>query len=660
MNEPKRKLAAIMFTDIAGYTGISANDEEGAFALIEKQRKTLKPIVSEFSGEWLKEIGDGLLLCFPSTKDAVNCAIKIQHAVKEIDGLNLRIGIHQGDILQKGGDVFGDDINVASRIEPFSAVGGIAISNKVLSDISSSPEYETKFVSQPTLKGVSQQIKIYCIISHGLPETEITEVTSRLEKDVKKLWFNQKFIFVAIGLLFISVVVIFFYFPKEDKVPSIAILLMENHGNSDDNFWVRGITEDLIIKMAGAGLIRVAPMQEILHIDSDQKLINIAKELRVKHLLTSSLFKKGDSFDLRCQLIEANSGISLYANKWSEPIENSTKIVGNISQNILNILGVSNKRPIKAISGNHEAQKFYYLARDKFYTRKNEEDILEARILVSKAVEGDNNFILARSLLASTYDALHDTLKANTLYRQNYEIAKILNDTIGLTTTLLDIALISPFDKAKDYYQRAISYSKHINNYNLLATTFYQLGRNYYINGLKDEALEYYLISLEYYELIEKKPIGPLKAAGDIYREKGELDKAQKYYRLSLDNAKIKNNHGAIAYNKMQIAAIMIRKHNYNDSNKLLLEAFEFSKNVKDFNMCGHTLGYLINNYIELGDEQKYMHYANEYIALVENNNVEHMKSHCYGHASEAYKANGDKYNYEKYLALMEKYSTRK
>ena len=76
--------------------------------------------------------------------------------------------------------------------------------------------------------------------------------------------------------------------------------------------------------------------------------------------------------------------------------------------------------------------------------------------------------------------------------------------------------------------------------------------------------------------------------------------------------------------------------------------------------MCGHTLGYLINNYIELGDEQKYMYYANDYIALVENNNVEHMKSHCYGHVSEAYKAKGDKYNYEKYLALMEKYSTRK
>jgi class 3 adenylate cyclase len=204
-DKPTRKLAAIMFTDIAGFTELSARDEEGAFALIEKQRKILKPIVSEFGGEWLKEMGDGLLLSFLSSKQAVNCAIKIQHTVKKIDELNLRIGIHQGDILEKAGDVFGDDVNVASRIEPFAAVGGVAISHKIQSDISSSPEFETKFISQPSLKGVRQEVKVYCITSHNLPETEITKVTAKLEKDVKKLWFNQKTIIKIV--FFLSVLV---------------------------------------------------------------------------------------------------------------------------------------------------------------------------------------------------------------------------------------------------------------------------------------------------------------------------------------------------------------------------------------------------------------------------------------------------------------------
>ena len=97
MTDPIRKLAAIMFTDIAGYTALSAKDEEKALELIDKQRELLEPIVTKFNGEWLKEMGDGLLLSFPSSKHAVNCAIKIQQTVKEIEDLNLRIGIHQGD-----------------------------------------------------------------------------------------------------------------------------------------------------------------------------------------------------------------------------------------------------------------------------------------------------------------------------------------------------------------------------------------------------------------------------------------------------------------------------------------------------------------------------------------------------------------------------------
>ena len=105
----ERKLAAIVFTDIAGFTELSAKDEENAFALIETQRNVLKPIVKGHGGQWLKEIGDGLLLSFPSSIQAVNCAIAIQDAVRTIDDLKLRIGVHQGDILQKDDDIFGDE-----------------------------------------------------------------------------------------------------------------------------------------------------------------------------------------------------------------------------------------------------------------------------------------------------------------------------------------------------------------------------------------------------------------------------------------------------------------------------------------------------------------------------------------------------------------------
>ena len=102
MPDPKRKLAAIVFTDIVGFTELSAKNEPAALDLLEKQRTLLKPIVIDNNGEWLKEIGDGLLLSFETTIDAVQCSIAIQNASKGVEGLELRIGVHQGEVVFQG------------------------------------------------------------------------------------------------------------------------------------------------------------------------------------------------------------------------------------------------------------------------------------------------------------------------------------------------------------------------------------------------------------------------------------------------------------------------------------------------------------------------------------------------------------------------------
>ena len=132
----ERKLAAIMFTDIAGFTALSGKDENKALSLLDQQKEVIIPIIDEFNGTLHKEMGDGLLFTFPTVTEAVKCAIKIQEVAKSVDDLNLRIGIHEGEITFKDGDVLGDDVNVASRIEPFAPLGGIAISGKVQQNIS--------------------------------------------------------------------------------------------------------------------------------------------------------------------------------------------------------------------------------------------------------------------------------------------------------------------------------------------------------------------------------------------------------------------------------------------------------------------------------------------------------------------------------------------
>ncbi len=127
----QRKLAAVMFTDIIGYTALMSKDEQKALALLQKNRDLQKSLAKKHNGEFLKEMGDGTLLCFQSALDAVRCAMEIQQSVEDDPDLNLRIGIHLGDIVFKDGDVFGDGVNVASRIERLAESGGICISEQI-------------------------------------------------------------------------------------------------------------------------------------------------------------------------------------------------------------------------------------------------------------------------------------------------------------------------------------------------------------------------------------------------------------------------------------------------------------------------------------------------------------------------------------------------
>ena len=167
-----KKLKAIVFTDIVDFTKISAKDEQNALDIIDKQRNLLKPIVLEHKGEWLKEIGDGLLLSFDSSLDAVQCSIEIQKTLKNIIEFQIRIGVHQGDIFIKDGDVYGDDVNIASRIESFAPIGGITLSDKVKKDIQSVSKIKTDFIGHRKLKGVQQETKISCVTSNDLPKNK--------------------------------------------------------------------------------------------------------------------------------------------------------------------------------------------------------------------------------------------------------------------------------------------------------------------------------------------------------------------------------------------------------------------------------------------------------------------------------------------------------
>jgi len=171
----ERKLAAIMFTDIVGYTALMGKDSAKALDLVKVSKEIQKPVVIKHNGKWLKEMGDGVLVQFTTALDAVNCAIEIQEQARaKFDG-KLRIGIHSGDITIENEDVYGDGVNIASRLESIADPGGIYISESVEKSIRGQTNIQAKYLGEINLKNVDYGVRTYALQGVGLPVPQVKE-----------------------------------------------------------------------------------------------------------------------------------------------------------------------------------------------------------------------------------------------------------------------------------------------------------------------------------------------------------------------------------------------------------------------------------------------------------------------------------------------------
>ena len=159
----ERKLAAIMFTDIVGYTEQMSKDQDVAFALLEEKQSKFKPLIKEHNGSLIKEMGDGTLSQYPSAIDASKCSVELQKLIKDNDKLNVRVGIHLGDTLFKDGDVFGDGVNIAARLESMSPAGGILVSKNVYDELLTRQGFEGVSLGMQSLKGVGRLVEVYAL-----------------------------------------------------------------------------------------------------------------------------------------------------------------------------------------------------------------------------------------------------------------------------------------------------------------------------------------------------------------------------------------------------------------------------------------------------------------------------------------------------------------
>jgi len=173
-----RRLAAIMFTDIVGYTALMGIDEDKALRLLERNRNLHKPIIERNNGTFLKEIGDAILASFQSVYNAVKCAEEIIKTTRNVPDLSLRIGIHEGEVVFKEGDIYGDGVNVASRIQELAIPDSVLISGRAHDEIKNKSEIKVKSLGTFQLRNVSKPMEIYAISNPGLsvPEPEAFQI----------------------------------------------------------------------------------------------------------------------------------------------------------------------------------------------------------------------------------------------------------------------------------------------------------------------------------------------------------------------------------------------------------------------------------------------------------------------------------------------------
>lgn len=327
----ERRLAAIMFTDIVGYTALMGQDEHNALEVVRKNIKIQKPLVEKHHGKWLKEMGDGSMAQFASALDAVNCAIEIQEVAEAELNAQLRIGIHLGDITIEKDEIYGDGVNVASRIESAADRGSIFISEAVYGAIKGISSINAQFQGERKLKNVDGPVRIYKILSG-----EIAESTS--DK------FPIKYVLPGLVVLLFAAVGIWRYTDwfssKTDK--TILVLPIElNTSDSSRQFIARSMTEELIRSLGKVKDLIVINSTTAQVFEASLQPLSDART----RLDQTDYFVKG-SMDIKGVLISINIGLFDREEKeiWSNSYQNDLillpELTGLIASDISEILKI--------------------------------------------------------------------------------------------------------------------------------------------------------------------------------------------------------------------------------------------------------------------------------------------------------------------------------
>ena len=494
MSDSTRKLAAIMFTDIVGYSKLVQKDEEKALDLLDDHNNIVRPVISEHGGEEIKTIGDAFLIQFESALNALNCGLDIQkrmvahNAVQaEENRIKIRVGIHLGDILFKEGDVFGDGVNIASRIEPMASPGGICISDQIYMQVRRKTKLTFESLGVPELKNIDDEVEVYKV---NLPweksESASAPTVDKSKKHTKPDQGKSNMPMVAGGLLALLLVAGggFFFMgggessgktaTDQSDAVSIAVLPFVNFSSDKENeYFSDGITEELLNYLAKIKGLRVISRTSVFSFKdrTDLELTEIGKMLEVNHILEGSVRKHNNTVRITAQLIRVSDDAHLWSETYDRELIDIFAVQDEISQTIVNTLqmdfiGHKDDSIQKKKETTFEAYNMY-LQGLHFQGNRIEEDMRKALSYFKKTIREDPEFDLAYVGMATTYallaDYRYDSYDNNLpLAEKHIKRAMEINpNTAEAQTAYAFIHLLKGSDPTitERYFQKAIEFN---------------------------------------------------------------------------------------------------------------------------------------------------------------------------------------------------------
>ena len=422
----KRKLTAILIADVEGYSRLMGEDEAATVKTLETYKQIMFSLIKQHRGRVIDSPGDNLLAEFASVVDAVQGGVAVQKELQASNAdlpenrkMNFRIGINLGDVIVEGGRIYGDGVNIASRVEALAKAGGICITRTVYDQVKNKLPLGYEYLGEHSVKNISEPVRVYRILMGPKATSKVTG-----ERPKARRWSRTTTVAGVILIMVVGALGIFnFYFrapriesaskekmgfPLPDK-PSIAVLPFVNmSGDPEQEYFADGMTEDLITDLSKVvGLFVIARNSTFVYKGKAKDIREVAKTLGVRYVLEGSVRRRGAEVRVNAQLIDAATGGNVWADRYDGELKNIFDLQDKVTLNVVTALAVEltkddRERVSRRGTGNPQAYDVF-LKGWQHYLRQTPEDFRFAIVHFKKAVELDPKYGRAYAALAATY-----------------------------------------------------------------------------------------------------------------------------------------------------------------------------------------------------------------------------------------------------------------